>query len=84
MYGERWLQNLRLVFCGQCAGKLFREVLNIVPDQRICLRGLGSMALAVCKFDEALRWLQRGVVVYPNDALFHARYYFAWNSVGIL
>jgi hypothetical protein len=25
----------------KCAGKLFREVLNVVPDQRICLRGLG-------------------------------------------
>ncbi|CAK9882664.1 unnamed protein product [Sphagnum jensenii] len=66
----------------KCAGKLFREVLNIVPDQRICLRGLGSMALAVCKFDEAMRWLHRGVVVYPNDALFHARIADAYSGKG--
>eukprot|EP00850_Spirogloea_muscicola_P010195 SM000059S18672 [mRNA] locus=s59:358069:363417:+ [translate_table: standard] len=53
------------------AAKIYEAVLEAAPQ--ICLRGLGSMALAVQKYDRAMSYFQLGTVAYSTDALFHAR-----------
>ncbi|BBM97340.1 hypothetical protein MPTK1_1g04980 [Marchantia polymorpha subsp. ruderalis] len=64
------------------AGTIFREVLQVLPKQRICLRALGAMALEINHYPEAVNWLQEGVREYPNDALFHTRLGDAYSGLG--
>eukprot|EP00850_Spirogloea_muscicola_P017379 SM000148S01056 [mRNA] locus=s148:298226:303563:- [translate_table: standard] len=55
------------------AAKIFEAVLEAAPQQQICLRGLGSMAMAVQKYSHAMSYFQLGTIAYSTDALFHAR-----------
>ncbi|KAG6548433.1 hypothetical protein Mapa_009920 [Marchantia paleacea] len=64
------------------AGTIFREVLQVLPKQRVCLRALGAMALELNHYPEAVNWLQEGVREYPYDALFHARLGDAYSGLG--
>ncbi|CAM6126427.1 unnamed protein product [Calypogeia fissa] len=64
------------------AGNIFSKVLDVLPKQKISLRGLGSIALVGQKYSEAVEWLQRGVEEYPRDSLFHARLGDAYSGLG--
>eukprot|EP00850_Spirogloea_muscicola_P017831 SM000157S02061 [mRNA] locus=s157:29967:46254:- [translate_table: standard] len=55
------------------AAKIFEAMLEAAPQQQVCLRGLGSMALAVQKYSRAMSYFQLGTVAYSTDVLFHAR-----------